>query len=68
MVWSGTSRSGVVARTIDASDGVGAVVQRVLPSGGTAIVTGRQRIWTWVWRVIRAYLDGGNGVGKIPPC
>ena len=53
--------------TIDAGDGVGALVEGVLPSGGAAIFTGWRRVWTWVRRIIRTYLDGGNGVGKIPP-
>jgi hypothetical protein len=66
-VRSGAGRPGVVMCTIDTCDSVGALVKGVLSPGGAAIVTGRQRIWSWVRHVVGAYLDGGNGVGKIPP-
>jgi hypothetical protein len=68
LVRSGTGRSRVVLCTIDASNHVGALVEGVLSSGGAAIVAGRRRVWAWVRRIIWTYLDGGNGVGKIPPC
>ena len=67
LVWSGAGRSGVVTRAIDAGDSMGALVKGVLSSGGAAIVARWQWIWTWVRRVVGTYLDGGNGVGKIPP-
>ena len=57
----------MVMHTVDAGDGVGALVEGVLPSGGTAIVTRQWQIWTWVRHVVGTYLDGGNRVGKIPP-
>jgi hypothetical protein len=68
LVRSGAGRSGVVVCAIDAGDSVGALVKGVLSPGGAAIVTGWRRVWSRVWRIIGAYLDGGNGVGKIPPC
>ena len=68
LVWSGAGRSRVVMCAIDAGDSVGALVKGVLSSGGAAIVTGWRRVWSWVRRIVGAYLDGGNGVGKIPPC
>ena len=67
LVWSGAGRSWVVMRAIDASDGVRALVKGVLPSGGAAIATGRRWVWTRVRGIVGTYLDGGNGVGKIPP-
>jgi hypothetical protein len=67
LVRSGTGRSGVVMCTIDAGDSVGALVEGVLSPCSAAIVARWRRIWTRVRRVVRAYLDGGNGVGKIPP-
>jgi hypothetical protein len=54
-------------RTVDAGNGMGALVEGVLPSGGAAVAAGRRLVRAWVRRVIGAYLDGGNGVGKIPP-
>jgi hypothetical protein len=57
----------MVTCTIDAGDGVGALVKGVLPSSGATVVAGRQWIWARVRRVVWAYLDGRNGVGKIPP-
>ena len=57
----------MVARTVDAGDGVRALVEGVLSSVGTTIAARRGRVWTQVRRVVGAYLDGGNGVGKIPP-
>ena len=59
---------GVVMRTIYASNCVGTLVKRVLSSGGATIVTGWWQVRTRVWCIIWTYLDGGNGVGKIPPC
>ena len=67
LVWSGAGRPGVVMCTIDASDGMRALVKRVLSSSGPTVVT---RWWwwqAWVGHIVGAYLDGGNGVGKIPP-
>jgi hypothetical protein len=67
VVRGGTGRSGVVVCTIDAGDSVGTLVKGVFPSSGTAIVARWWWVRTRVRRVVRAYLDGGNGVGKIPP-
>ena len=52
---------------VNASNSVGALVEGVLSSGGAAIVTGRRRVLTRVWGIVGAYLDSGNGIGKIPP-
>jgi hypothetical protein len=54
-------------RTIDAGDGVRTLVEGVFTPSGAAVAAGWRRVWTWVRRVVRAYLDGRNGVGKIPP-
>jgi hypothetical protein len=62
-----TGWSGVVACTIDAGDGVRTLVKGVFPSSHATVVAGRREIWMWVRRVVRAYLDSGNRVGKIPP-
>jgi hypothetical protein len=58
----------MITCTIDASDCMGALVKGVLSPGGATIVAGRWRVRTWMWRVVGTYLDGGNGVGKIPFC
>jgi hypothetical protein len=52
--------------TVDTSDHVRALVKGVLSLGSTAIVAGRWQVWARVRRVVGAYLDGRNGVGKIP--
>jgi hypothetical protein len=57
----------VIMRTIDASDRVRTLVDGVFSPCGTAVIARWQQVWTWVRRVIWTYLDGGNGVGKIPP-
>ena len=67
LVQSGVGWSRVVMCAVDTGESVGALVKGVLSPGGAAIVTGRRRVWSWVWHVVGAYLDGGNGVGKIPP-
>jgi hypothetical protein len=51
---------------IDASNGMWALVKGVLSSGGTAVVA-RWQVGAQVRYVVGTYLDGGNGVGKIPP-
>jgi hypothetical protein len=67
LVRSGACWPRMVTCTIDASNCVRALVQRVLSPSGAAVVTRWQRVWAWVWRKVGTYLDGGNGVGKIPP-
>jgi hypothetical protein len=67
LVQSRAGRPGVVMCAIDAGDRVGTLVEGVLSSVGAAIVARWRRVRTRVRRVVRAYLDGGNGVGKIPP-
>jgi hypothetical protein len=67
LVWGRAGRPGMVACTVDASDSVGALVERVLSSSSPAVVTRRRQLRTWVGRIVGVYLDGGNGVGKIPP-
>jgi hypothetical protein len=67
LVWRRASRPGMVTSTIDAGDRVRALVERMLSSVGTAVTARQRRVRTWVRRVVGAYLDGGNGVGKIPP-
>jgi hypothetical protein len=57
----------VILHAVNAGDGVGALVEGVFSPCGAAVVTRWRQIWIWVWRVIGTYLDGGNGVGKIPP-
>jgi hypothetical protein len=57
----------VVMRTIDASDGVGALVEWVFTSCRSAIAAWWRWLWLQVRCVVGTYLDGGNGVGKIPP-
>jgi hypothetical protein len=57
----------VVPCTIDADDHVRALVEGVLSSVGTAVTARRWRVRTGVRRIVGAYLDGRNGVGKIPP-
>ena len=52
---------------VDASNSMRALIEGVATSWGTAVVTRRWRLWMWVWHVVWTYLDGGNGVGKIPP-
>jgi hypothetical protein len=66
-VWGRAAWSGVVMHTIDAGDGMGALVEGVFPSGGTTVITRQQQVGLQVRHVVRGYLDGGNGVGKIPP-
>jgi hypothetical protein len=56
----------VVACTIHASDCMWAQVNGVLSPHGAAIGAGR-RVREWVRHIVGGYLDGGNGVGKIPP-
>jgi hypothetical protein len=67
LVRSRAGRSGVIACAIDASDCVRALVEGVLSSVSAAIIAGRRWVWAWIRHVVGAYLDGGNGVGKIPP-
>ena len=64
---SGASRSRVVACAIDASNRVGALIKGVVPPWGTTVVAWRWWLRARVWHVIGTYLDGRNGVGKIPP-
>jgi hypothetical protein len=56
----------MVTRTVDAGDGVRALVEGVLSPNGTTVAAGWRQVWTRVRHVVWAYLDGGNGVGKIP--
>jgi hypothetical protein len=58
---------GMVMHTVDAGDGVRALVEGVFSPSGTTVVAGWRQVWTRVRHVVWAYLDGGNGVGKIPP-
>ena len=67
LVRSGTGWPRVVVCTIDASDSMWALVEGVLSPSGSAVITWWQRLRMWVQRVVGAYLDGRNGVGKIPP-
>jgi hypothetical protein len=43
-----------------------AVVERVVTLCSLAIVARWGWLWMWLGHMIRGYLDGGNGVGKIP--
>ena len=57
----------MVVHTIDAGYCMRALVKGVLSSVSAAIVAGQRQVQMRVWCVVGAYLDGGNGVGKIPP-
>jgi hypothetical protein len=57
----------VVVHAIDASDRVGALVEGVLSSVGTAISAWQRWVWAQIRHIVGVYLDGGNRVGKIPP-
>jgi hypothetical protein len=52
---------------IDAGNCVRALVEGVLSPHGATVITWRRWLQMQVWHVVWAYLDGGNGVGKIPP-
>jgi hypothetical protein len=67
LVWSWARRPRVVLCAIDASNGVRALVKGVLSSGSAAVVARRRQVGMQVRHVVWTYLDGGNGVGKIPP-
>ena len=67
LVQSRTGWPRMAACTVNASNSVRALVERVLSSSGPTVVTQRQRLQMWVGCVVGAYLDGGNRVGKIPP-
>ena len=56
----------MVMGTVHASNGMRALVKGVISPYSPAIVAQGQRLWMWVWHMIWTYLDGGNGVGKIP--
>ena len=66
LVQSRAGWSQVVACAIDTSDGMRALVKGVVTPWGSTIVARRWWLWARVWRVVRTYLDSGNGVGKIP--
>jgi hypothetical protein len=64
-VW--TRWSWVVTSAIDASNGVRALVERVFTPCSSAVVAQGWWLRTRIWRIVGTYLDGRNGVGKIPP-
>jgi hypothetical protein len=57
----------MVTCAVDAGNGVRALVEGVLSSVCATVTARRQRVRTRIRRIVGAYLDGGNGVGKIPP-
>jgi hypothetical protein len=66
LVQSGAGWSRMVMSTVDASNYMGTLVEGVVSPWGPTIVARQWWLWTWVWCIVRTYLDGGNGVGKIP--
>ena len=53
--------------TIDICDSMRALVEGVFAPHSSAIGAWQWQLWMGVQRVVGTYLDGGNGVGKIPP-
>ena len=66
IVWSWTGQSGMVMIAVHTCNGMWAVVERVVTLCGPTIVARWGWLWMWLGHVIRGYLDGRNGVGKIP--
>ena len=67
LVWSRAGWPRVVTCTIDASNSVRALIEGVVAPWGSAIVAWWWRLQVRVWYVVGTYLDGRNGIGKIPP-
>jgi hypothetical protein len=55
----------MVMGAVYVSDGMWALVEGVVLSCSSTVVVRWWRLRLWIWRMVWAYLDGGNGVGKI---
>ena len=61
-----TSRFHVVMGAVHAGNSVWALVERVVSPCGATVMAWWRGMQVWLRHIVWTYLDGGNGVGKIP--